>query len=60
MGGARESGANRCHALQRLADPHHTRRQPGPEPESMILMPGVIDNMTKHLEHPGVVAVRTQ
>ena len=60
MGGARESGANRCHALQRLADPHYTRRQPGPQPESMILIPGVVDNMIKRLEHPEAVAVRTQ
>lgn len=60
MGGAREPGANRCHALQRLADPHHTRRKPGPQSESTNLIPGAIDNMTKRLEHPGVVAVRTQ
>ena len=26
----------------------------------MVLIPGVIDNMTKHLEHPQVVAERIQ
>ena len=31
-----------------------------PPPESMVLIPGVIDNMTKHLEHPEVVAERIQ
>ena len=31
-----------------------------PPPDSMILIPGVIDNMTKHLEHPEVVAERIQ
>ena len=31
-----------------------------PLPASMILIPGVIDNMTKHLEHPEVVAERIQ
>ena len=29
-----------------------------PLPQGMILIPGVIDNMTKHLEHPEVVAER--
>ncbi len=29
-----------------------------PLPDTMILIPGVIDNMTKHLEHPEVVAER--
>jgi 5-methyltetrahydropteroyltriglutamate--homocysteine methyltransferase len=29
-----------------------------PLPNDMILIPGVIDNMTKHLEHPEVVAER--
>ena len=31
-----------------------------PLPDSMILIPGVIDNMTKSLEHPEVVAERVQ
>ena len=31
-----------------------------PLPDSMVLIPGVIDNMTKHLEHPEVVAERIQ
>ena len=31
-----------------------------PLPHSMVLIPGVIDNMTKHLEHPEVVAERIQ
>ena len=31
-----------------------------PLPHSMVLIPGVIDNMTKHLEHPEVVAERVQ
>ena len=31
-----------------------------PPPDSMVLIPGVIDNMTKHLEHPQVVAERIQ
>ena len=29
-----------------------------PLPQDMILIPGVIDNMSKHLEHPEVVAER--
>ena len=31
-----------------------------PLPDSLVLIPGVIDNMTKHLEHPEVVAERIQ
>ena len=37
-----------------------THRKPGPQPESTNLIPGVIHNMTKRLEHPGAVVVRTQ